>query len=105
MCSAAGGQLWDPYTGVYNASQGGPVCTGFIPYNNMATYQNPENPNLTGTGYQLPPGQGNLMDPIAAKYIGNFATSGKKNFTPPDANDWVLAIDDSAANLPAPASP
>jgi hypothetical protein len=40
----------------------------------------------------------------ATKLIGNFATFGKKNFTPPDANDWVLVIDDTAANLPAPGS-
>ena len=69
MCSAAGGQLWDPYTGVYSASQGGPVRSGFVPYNNMTTYQSPGNPNLNGTGYQLPIKSGNLIDPIAAKYI------------------------------------
>ena len=70
MCSAAGGQLWDPYTGVYDASMGGPVRSGFIPFNNMATYQSPGNPNLIGTGYQLAAQPGNLIDPIAAKYLG-----------------------------------
>ncbi len=40
-----------------------------------------------------------------ASLIGNFATFGKRNFTPPDAGDWVLVIDDTAANLPAPGSP
>ncbi len=69
MCSAAGGQLWDPYTGVYNASQGGPVRSGFIPYNNMITYQSPGNPILASAGYQLAAQPGNLIDPIAAKYI------------------------------------
>lgn len=69
MCTAAGGQLWDPYTGVYSDAMGGPVRSGFIPYNNMATYQSPGNPNLNGTNYQLPGGAGNLIDPIAAKYI------------------------------------
>jgi hypothetical protein len=69
MCSAADGQLWDPYTGVYDASQGGPVRSGFVPYNNMATYQSPGNPNLNGTGYQLPIKPGNLIDPIAGQYI------------------------------------
>jgi len=38
----------------------------------------------------------------AASLIGTFANSGMKNFTPPDANDWVLVIDDVSANLPAP---
>ena len=69
MCSAPAGQLWDPYTGVYNATLGGPVRSGFIPFNNMATYQSPGNPNLAGTGYQLAATPGNLIDPIAYKYI------------------------------------
>ena len=70
MCSNPAGQLWDPYTGVYNAAQGGPVRSGFIPFNNMMTYQSLGNPNLTGTGYQLAAQPGNLIDPIAAKYLG-----------------------------------
>jgi len=69
MCSAPGGQLWDPYTGVYNANLGGPVRSAFIPFNNIATYQSPGNPNLAGTGYQLAASPGNLIDPIAYKYI------------------------------------
>ncbi len=36
--------------------------------------------------------------------IGSFANSGIRTFTPPDANDWVLVIDDQGANLPAPGS-
>ena len=40
----------------------------------------------------------------ATTLIGGFATSGTQNFTPPDANDWVLVIDDANANLPAPGS-
>jgi hypothetical protein len=39
-----------------------------------------------------------------ATLIGNFPTTGSQNFTPPDQNDWVLVIDDAAANLPAPGS-
>jgi hypothetical protein len=69
MCSAADGQLWDPYTGVYDSALGGPVRSGFIPFNNMATYQSPGNPNLNGTGYQLSATPGNLIDPIASKYM------------------------------------
>lgn len=37
-----------------------------------------------------------------AALIGTFATDEKREFTPPDFNDWVLVIDDAAANLPAP---
>jgi hypothetical protein len=34
--------------------------------------------------------------------IGTFKNSGEHNFTAPDANDWVLVIDDGAAKLPIP---
>jgi hypothetical protein len=36
--------------------------------------------------------------------IGADANSGSQDFTPPDANDWVLVIDDASANLAAPGS-
>ena len=36
--------------------------------------------------------------------IGAYANSGTLNFTPPNANDWVLVIDDASANLAAPGS-
>jgi hypothetical protein len=49
MCSNPDGQLWDPYTGVYNADQGGPVRSRFVPFNNLITYTSPGNPNLIGT--------------------------------------------------------
>ncbi|HET7545424.1 MAG TPA: DUF4038 domain-containing protein [Polyangiaceae bacterium] len=34
--------------------------------------------------------------------IGIFATTGKKDFTPPTAGDWLLVIDDASQNLRAP---
>jgi hypothetical protein len=36
--------------------------------------------------------------------IGSFVTRGTRNFTPPDASDWVLVIDSERANLAAPGS-
>jgi hypothetical protein len=36
--------------------------------------------------------------------IGSFATNGTRNFTAPDANDWVLVLDSAAVNLAAPGS-
>jgi len=36
--------------------------------------------------------------------IGSFENSGTRKFTPPDANDWVLVIDDKDAKLPPPGS-
>jgi hypothetical protein len=40
-----------------------------------------------------------------ATLIGSFANAGSRSFTPPDAKDWVLVIDDAASSLPAPGTP
>lgn len=72
MCSDPDGQLWDPYTGVYNNDLGGPQRSGFIPYNNLINYTSPGNPNLNGTSLQLPAAPGNLIDPIAYKMMQYF---------------------------------
>jgi Protein of unknown function (DUF4038)/Putative collagen-binding domain of a collagenase len=34
--------------------------------------------------------------------IGTFPNSGVRKFTPPDANDWILVVDDEATKLPVP---
>lgn len=39
-----------------------------------------------------------------ATFIGSYANTGTKNFTPPDSSDWVLVMDDAGAKLPAPGS-
>jgi hypothetical protein len=36
--------------------------------------------------------------------IGGFASIGKRTFTAPDGNDWVLVVDSSSARLGAPGS-
>ena len=69
MCADPEGQLWDPFTGVYDASKGGPVRSGFIPFNNLKTYESPGSPKLVGTPYQPPAGPGNLIDPVALKIM------------------------------------
>ncbi len=81
------GQLWDPYSGVYystppnappnyptySSSLGsGAYRSAFIPFNNLATYTSPGNPNLNGTPYQLPLAPGNLIDPVAQKMMSYF---------------------------------
>jgi Carboxypeptidase regulatory-like domain/TonB dependent receptor len=71
-CSSPDGQLWDPYTGVYNSDQGGPVRSGYIPFNNLITYMSPGSPSLNGTNLQLPAHPGNLIDPIALKMAQYF---------------------------------
>jgi Carboxypeptidase regulatory-like domain/TonB dependent receptor len=75
------GQLWDPFTGTFNsnpdpANGAGPgaVRSAFIPFDNLATYQSPGDPNLNGTPFQLAAQQGNLIDPAAAKLFLLFPT-------------------------------
>jgi hypothetical protein len=72
MCKDPNGQLWDPYTGVYVPAYGIPVRTGYIPFNNMATYMSPGAARLNGTGQQLPATVGNLIDPVALKMMQYF---------------------------------
>ncbi len=90
-CSADAGQLWDPYTGVYSADAGGPVRSGYIPFNNMATYMSPGNPNLNGTRYQLPSQPGNLIDPAAFKLMQYYplpnSALGTSAYNP--YNNWI----------------
>ncbi len=90
-CSAAAGQLWDPMTGVYSASAGGAVRSQYIPFNNLATYMSPGNPNLAGTPYQLPARPGNLIDPVAYKMMQYFplpnVAVGTPQYNP--FNNWI----------------
>ena len=79
LCSAAAGQIWDPYTGVNDPNQGGSVRSAFIPYNNLATYISPGcNPAALATGHFCPPVEpaagvpGNLIDPVAQKMLQLF---------------------------------
>ncbi len=81
QCSVAAGQIWDPYTGVYNSAPppqfpstypGGAYRSAFIPFNNLATYTSPGNPNLNGTPFQLPQVPGNLIDPVAQNMMKLF---------------------------------
>jgi hypothetical protein len=62
MCSAAAGQLWDPYSGVYNSSRGGPVRSQYIPFDNLITYMSPG----------LPATPSNLINPVASKMMQYF---------------------------------
>jgi hypothetical protein len=63
QCSAAAGQIWDPYSGVYDSSSGGILRSTFIPFNNLATYTSP------GPASLVP---GNLIDPVAQKMMALF---------------------------------
>jgi hypothetical protein len=71
QCTDPNGQLWDPYTGTPK-NGGGALRSAIIPFNNLAAYQSPGNPNLNGTPFQLAPGPGNLIDPVARNLIAFF---------------------------------
>jgi len=63
-CSDPSGQLWDPYSGTFNANDpNGPGSQRgtFIPFNNLAAY--------TSSGAGLPAGPGNLIDPLARSLL------------------------------------
>jgi hypothetical protein len=75
LCSVPQGQIWDPYTGSFQSPAGQPsgaYRSGYIPFNNLATYTSPGNPNLNGTPYQLPNVAGNLIDTVAQKMMNLF---------------------------------
>jgi hypothetical protein len=72
LCSAAAGQIWDPYSGTYDSNAGGAVRSRFIPFNNVANYISPGSPNLPANLQPAPGVAGNLIDPIAQKMMGLF---------------------------------
>ncbi len=75
LCSVIAGQLYDPYSGTFQTPANGPAGayrSAYIPFNNLATYTSPGNPNLNGTPYQLPHAPGNLIDPVAQKMMKLF---------------------------------
>jgi hypothetical protein len=75
------GQLWDPYSGVFDSNQNGAVRSAFIPFNNIAQYISP-GCNATvlqaANGGACPPNEpaagvpGNLIDPVAQKMMSYF---------------------------------
>lgn len=99
-CSAAAGQLWDPYSSTYSASAGGAVRSNYIPFNNLAIYISPGNPNLVGTPYQLPVKPGNLIDPVAYKMMQYFPLPnlgvGTSSYN--YLNNWIGANGSSSNN-------
>jgi outer membrane receptor protein involved in Fe transport len=76
MCTQGGaplvaGQLYDPYSGIYNSNDGGPVRSTFIPNNRIDLYHSKGNSNLPAN-LQPPAGPGNLIDPVALKVMSLF---------------------------------
>ncbi len=93
ICNNPAGQLYDPYSGVYSGTDGGPVRLTPIPNNRLDLYASPGcNPASLPAGASCPPSQfepttrvaGNLIDPVAAKMMALFPlpTSGMPNASP-----------------------
>ena len=75
LCSVIAGQIYDPYSGTFQTPDNGAAGayrSAYVPFNNLATYTSPGNPNLNGTPYQLPQVPGNLIDPVAQKLMSLF---------------------------------
>jgi len=67
LCSVASGQLWDPYSGLFDPNNpNGPGATRqkFIPFNNLSAYTSPG-----AAGAALPQVRGNLIDPLAKNLL------------------------------------
>ncbi len=77
MCTDGGGnplvagQLYDPYSGSYSNTDGGPLRTAFIPNNRVDLYNSPGSPFLPAS-LEPAPGKGNLVDPVAQKVLNLF---------------------------------
>ncbi len=89
-CSVAAGQIWDPYSGMFDSNAGGIVRNTFIPFNNIANYISPGNPTLPLNLQPAPGVRGNLIDPVAQKMMALFP---QPNFSGPDGiyQNWVGA--------------
>jgi len=114
VCNNPAGQLYDPYSGVFNSNDGGPVRLTPIPNNRIDQYISPGcNPANLPEGAFCPPAQyeptpgmaGNLIDPVAAKMIALFpqpnnTASGNpylnwvaSGATPSDNEEFDLKVD------------
>jgi hypothetical protein len=71
VCSDPAGQIYDPYTSKPDA-QNNATGRAPIPFDNLATYISPGNPNIPFGLGNLPSTPGNLIDPVGAKLIQAF---------------------------------
>ncbi len=84
------GQLYDPYSGVYNVGDGGPVRTTIIPNNRIDLYNSPGSPNLPAS-LQPTPGPGNLIDPVAQNVLNLFPTPTPNLPNSSIYNNWIAS--------------
>jgi hypothetical protein len=102
VCNNPAGQLYDPYSGVYNSNDGGPVRLTAIPNNRVDQYISP-GCNLGAPGFPAgnacPPSQfeptpgvrGNLISPVSAKMIGLFPQATPNMPNPSPYINWIAS--------------
>jgi Carboxypeptidase regulatory-like domain/TonB dependent receptor len=95
LCSVAAGQIWDPYSGTFDANAGGAVRSTFIPFNNIANYASPGNPKLPANLQPAAGVPGNLIDPLAKKMMSLFP---EPNFAGGIYQNWVGSGSNSSNN-------
>jgi hypothetical protein len=89
QCTAAAGQLWDPYSATKDPVTGDITRGTFIPNNDLATYASPGNPAVNGALFSNPGVAGNLIDPVASKMMQMFPLPTQPINSVGDlANDW-----------------
>ncbi len=71
ICSNPAGQIYDPYTSKPDAENNA-IGRAPIPFDNLATYISPGNPNIPFGLGNLPATPGNLIDPVGARLINAF---------------------------------
>jgi hypothetical protein len=90
ICSNPSGQIYDPYTSKPDA-QNNATGRAPIPFDNLATYISPGNPNIPFGLGNLPSTPGNLIDPVGAKLIQAFPLPNLNVGTPAynPYHNWV----------------
>ena len=85
------GQLYDPYSGTYSSTDGGPVRATPIPNNRIDLYASPGNSALAGTPYQLSGAPGDLIDPVAQKVMNLFPMPTASFAGPTLYKNWTIS--------------
>ena len=90
LCSVAQGQIWDPFSGVYDPETGGPSRSTFVPYNNVGMYISPGSPNPQLPGEFQPPSgiPGNLIDPVGYKMMQLLPRPSTNMTSPTIYHNW-----------------
>jgi hypothetical protein len=85
------GQLWDPYSGAYSNTDGGPVRNTPIPNNRIDLYVSPGSPSLPANLQPAPGIAGNLIDSVAQKVMSLFPLPTPTMANPTLYKNWTAS--------------